>query len=112
MPTPDYPYSIKEKPVVSKLPIGCFLSQEDFFATLSQLVLFSVDRYIAVKHSLRYQSLVTKQRILIAELLAWAFKMVVTIPETSLAFIKGETKLSVQVGHTLMIIISMFTLMS
>ena len=51
------------------------------FATLSQLVLFSVDWYIAVKHSLRYQSLVTKQRILIAELLAWAFTMIVTIPK-------------------------------
>ena len=74
--------------------------------SLAHLVLISIDRYIAVKHSLRYQSLVTKQRILIAELFAGAFIMLVTIPEIVLAVINIETKIFVLVGHAISTIIS------
>ena len=74
-------------------------------ASLSHLVLISVDRYIAIKHSLRYHSLVTKQRILIAELLAWAFIMLVTIPEIMLAVTNIESKISMQFGHAIAMII-------
>ena len=96
------------------LGVGPFCSIDKVFiasialvtiASLSHLVLISVDRYIAVKHSLRYQSLVTKQRILIAELFAGAFIMLVTIPEIVLAVFNIETKIFVQVAHTIVTII-------
>ena len=61
------------------------------FASLTHLVLISTDRYIAIKHSLRYQSLVTRQRILIGVLLAWAFIMLLTILEIVLSFINSKT---------------------
>ena len=74
-------------------------------ASLCHLVLISVDRYIAVKQSLRYESLVTKHRILIGELLAWAFIMLVAIPEIVLAVINIETNIFMQLGHAIPIII-------
>ena len=61
------------------------------FASLAHLVLISIDRYIAVKHSLRYQSLVTRHRILIGVLLAWACIILVTIQESVLSFINSKT---------------------
>lgn len=74
-------------------------------ASLTHLVLISGDRYIAIKHSLRYDGLVTKQRILIGELLGWAFIILAIIPELVLAIIKDETKFSVQVVHAVTTII-------
>ena len=92
------------------LGVGPFCTIEKMFAaslvlvniaSLGHLVLISVDRYIAVKHSLKYQSLVTKQRILIAEILSWAFIMLVTIPEIMLAVTNIESKMFMQFGHAI-----------
>ena len=96
------------------LGVGPFCTIEKMFAaslvvaniaSLCHLVLISVDRYIAIKYSLKYQSLVTKHRILIGELLSWAFIMLVAIPEIMLAVINVETKIFMQLGHAIPIII-------
>ena len=96
------------------LGVGPFCTIEKMFtaslvvvniASLCHLVLISVDRYIAIKHSLKYQSLVTKHRILFGELLAWTFIMLAAIPEIMLAVINVETKLFMQLGHAIPIII-------
>ena len=96
------------------LGVGPFCTIEKMFAaslvvaniaSLCHLVLISVDRYIAIKYSLKYQSLVTKHRILFGELLAWAFIMLVAIPEIILAVINVETKIFMQLGHAIPIII-------
>ena len=96
------------------LGVGPFCTIEKMFAaslvvaniaSLCHLVLISVDRYIALKYSLKYQSLVTKHRILIGELLSWAFIMLVAIPEIILAVINVETKIFMQLGHAIPIII-------
>ena len=63
------------------------------FASLSHLVLISVDRYIAVKHSLRYVDIVTKQRITTGVVLVWAMTVLVTIQESFLAVLDGETEI-------------------
>ena len=55
------------------------------FASLSNLVLLSVERYIAVKYSLRYQDIVTKQRLMAVVLLVWGFTVVLTLQEIPLA---------------------------
>jgi len=42
------------------------------WASFSHLFLVSIDRYIAVKHALRYRVIVTKQKIKMYVLVAWA----------------------------------------
>ena len=63
------------------------------YASCTHLVLTSIERYIAIKHSLRYQTIVTKQWILIGVLLCWAFTMLVTSQEIVLAVMNPETKM-------------------
>ena len=41
--------------------------------SFSHLVLISIDRFITVKKPLRYQNIVTRQRVTIGAILAWAF---------------------------------------
>ncbi|XP_078371402.1 adenosine receptor A1-like [Oculina patagonica] len=62
------------------------------FASFSHLVLISVDRYIAIRYPLRYQNIVTKQRIITGVFFAWAITVLITIQELFLAVIDGETK--------------------
>ena len=69
--------------------VGHFFS---FSASLSHLVLISIDRYIATKDTLRYREIVTKQRIKNGVLVAWAITVVLTIQEIVLAVIDSETK--------------------
>ena len=47
-------------------------------ASLFHLVLVCVDRYIATKHALRYQDIVTTQRITVCVVLAWGFTVLIT----------------------------------
>ena len=47
------------------------------FASLFHLVLVCVDRYIATKHALRYQEIVTTQRITVCVVLAWGFTVLI-----------------------------------
>lgn len=63
------------------------------FASLSHLVVISMDRFIAVKYPLRYQEIVTVKKILISIILAWAITLLVTINETVLASIDSEGKI-------------------
>ena len=46
-------------------------------ASLFHLVLVCVDRYIATKHALRYQDIVTTKRITVSEVLAWGFTVLI-----------------------------------
>ena len=50
--------------------------------SFSHLVLIGIDRFIAVKKPLRYQTpIVTRQRVKIGAILAWAFTFILRIPE-------------------------------
>ena len=62
------------------------------FASFSHLVLISVDRYIAIKYPLRYEDIVTKQRLKIGVVLVWAITVLITIDELFVALADGETK--------------------
>ena len=65
---------------VSFVSVGCHI-----FATLTHLVLITVDRYIAVKKPLRYRDIVTTQRVICGVLSVWGFTIYVTIQESILA---------------------------
>ena len=62
------------------------------FASFSHLVLISVDRYIAIKYPLRYEDIVTKQRLKTGVALVWAITVLITIQELILAVIDSQTK--------------------
>ena len=49
------------------------------YASLSHLVLISIDRYVAVKDALRYREIVSKKRITKGVLVAWSIAVVFTI---------------------------------
>ena len=55
------------------------------FASLSHLALISADRYIAVKHPLRYQEIVTKDRLNIGVLFIWAITVLVALGKITFA---------------------------
>ena len=61
------------------------------FASLTHLVLISIDRYVAIKDPLRYRDIVTKRRITAGILLAWALSALLTIQEIALAALDSET---------------------
>ncbi|XP_078354486.1 beta-1 adrenergic receptor-like [Oculina patagonica] len=84
---------------------GPFCSMEKAFTvaklgggltSLGTLMLISIDRYIAIKHPLRYRTIVVKQRIKTGVLLAWAIGFLVTVQEIVLAAIDSETELYLQ----------------
>ena len=62
------------------------------FASLSHLLLISIDRYFAIKDALRYREIITKQRIKNGVLLAWAIAVVFAIQETVWALIDSKDK--------------------
>ena len=55
------------------------------FATLTHLVLITVDRYIAIKKPLRYRDIVTTRRVTVAVLSVWTFAIFVVISEVILS---------------------------
>ena len=61
--------------------------------SFSHLVLIGIDRFIAVKKPLRYQSIVTRQRVKIGVILAWAFTFCHRIPEFSLFVIDNKEEM-------------------
>ena len=65
------------------------------YASISHLVMISIDRYIAIKYPLRYQEIVTETRILISIVLAWGFTLLVTINELVLALIDSGSVYSI-----------------
>ena len=63
------------------------------FASIDHLVLISVERYIAIKYSLRYTDIVTRKWLKNGILLAWAFAGLVTILETTLTLVDTKTEI-------------------
>ena len=63
------------------------------FASLLHLVLVCMDRYIATKHPLRYQEIVTPQRMLVGVLLAWAGTVCIMTKELVFALINSKSEL-------------------
>ena len=61
-----------------------------FFALLFHLVLACVDRYIATRHALRYQYIVTTQRITVCVVLAWGFTALIIADLIVFAVIDSE----------------------
>lgn len=59
------------------------------FVSLSHVGLIGTDRYIAIKHPLRYQDVVTKVRLTTAILFSWAVTMIMTIQEIILAVVNS-----------------------
>ena len=49
-------------------------------ATVFHLVLMNVERYIAIKHSFKYTSMVTETRVLGSSAIAWIAILVLTVP--------------------------------
>ncbi|XP_078354485.1 beta-1 adrenergic receptor-like [Oculina patagonica] len=85
----DGPFCNIEKAVtVAKLGGG--------LTSLGTLVLISIDRYIVIKHPLRYRTIVTKQRIKAGLALAWTIGFLVTLHEFVLAVIDSGTELYLQ----------------
>ena len=64
-----------------------------FFLSLGNFALISIDRYISIKHPLRYATIVTKQRIKNGLVLVWAVGLIVTIHELTLAVIDRKIDL-------------------
>ena len=59
------------------------------FATLTHLVLITVDRYIAIKKPLRYRDIVTTRRVTVAVLSVWTFAIFVVISEVILSAVNS-----------------------
>lgn len=79
-------------------------------ASISHLVLISVERYFFIKHPLRYEAVVTEGRITTGILTAWAFAAVVTIIAAVLAIVDSETELYwilLTIGDVLVALVSL-----
>ena len=74
------------------------------FASLSQVMLLSIDRFIAIKLSLRYQDIVTPERIKTAVIFNWFFAVFVTIQETTFSAIDSAS-VYMNIKETLLFII-------
>ena len=83
-----------------------------FFLSLANLALISIDRYISIKHPLRYTIIVTKQRIKTGLVIAWTVRLLVTIHELTLAVIDSGTDLYFFYLKVIYFIMSMFTLVA
>ena len=74
-------------------------------ATAFHLVLMNIERYIALKHSLHHQILVTNFRILVFSFLAWFTILLITIP---LAIMDDKIYLTVNNGVLLFCLLVIF----
>ena len=68
-------------------------------ASITHLLLMSVERYIAIKHSFAYTTVVTKTRILAASALGWFIALVATIP-----LVITDNKMYLTTNNTLLIL--------
>ena len=50
-------------------------------ASVNHLVVLSAERYLAIKHSFAYESLVTEVRIMVASFLAWAVAIILPVED-------------------------------
>ena len=78
--------------------------------SFSHLVLIGIDRFIAVQKPLRYKFIVTKQRVKIGVILAWAFTFCLRIPEVILFAIVSNQDLNFydQIMSVILSIFGMF----
>ena len=83
-----------------------------FFLSLGNFVLKGIDRYISIKHSLRYTTIVTNQRIKAGLLLAWTVGVLVTIHELTLAVVDSGTDLYFLYLKAIYSILSILTLVA
>ena len=83
------------------LGVGPFWALEKIFittltgvvlASIDHLVMISVERYIAIKYSLRYWDIVTRKWLKTGVLLAWAFAVLVMTQETIIAVADTRTE--------------------
>ena len=80
-------------PLCSLEKASCVAMLASFFLSLGNFALISIDRYISIKHPLRYTTIVPKQRIKTGLALIWATVLIVTIHEVTLALIDSGTDL-------------------
>ena len=81
----DAPFCSLEKVIgIALVQVSC--------ASLNLLLLIGIDRYVAVKHALRYRHIVTKRRMKAGVFSASVITGVFTIHEIILAAIDSETK--------------------
>ena len=59
------------------------------YASISHLVVISIDRYTTIKYPLRYQDIVTETRIIISIILSWGFTLFMTIHEFVLVVLQS-----------------------
>ncbi|XP_078342193.1 melanocyte-stimulating hormone receptor-like [Oculina patagonica] len=69
-------------------------------ASLRHLVLIDVERYIAIKHSFAYTTMVTKARILGSSVLAW-----ITVVFTNLPLLIAENKIFLTMNNILLVLL-------
>ena len=84
------------------------------FLSLGSLVLISINRYVSVKHPLRYTTIVTSKRIKTGLVLTWAIGLFVTIHELTLAVIDSGTDLYflyMKVSTCILSILALFALL-
>ena len=81
---------------ITKIFIYCIAMGTE--GSLSQLILITIDRYVAVKHPLWYHTLITKETLLVDKLLAWTFETMITFLKIALAF-KCEKRRSNLIGY-------------
>ena len=98
----------------------CGLKKASFVAmgglgvlSFGNLVLISIDRYISIKHPLRYMTIVTKKRLKTGLLLVWATALFVSIHELSATVVSDSVsdlyRLYIKVANS---ILSMFVLVA
>ena len=79
-------------PFCTMTKVGTIILVDRGAASLNHLLLIGIDRYVAIKHPLRYQGMVTKRKIKVGVLSAWVIIAVATIHEIVLAVIDSETE--------------------
>ena len=84
------------------------------FLSLGSLVLISINRYVSVKHPLRYTTIVTSKRIQTGLVLIWAIGFFVTVHELTLAVTDSGTDLYflyMKVSTCILSILALFALL-
>ena len=84
----DGPFCILETVYIQLLSASALSS-------FSHLVLISINRFIAVKKPLRYQNIVTRQRVTIGAILAWAFTFCLRISDLILFAIGSKQQMDI-----------------
>lgn len=82
----DGPFCTLEKITVVAFGVICFLS-------LFHILIVCIDRYVATKHPMRYDDIVTTKRLKIGVLSVWGLTLLLFIPMLALAVGENDSKL-------------------